>query len=152
MNLQDDFDRYTELDPGDRLAIIVRDDSLGANALLNISVYESRLERSMDKAVRELQRLRSMRCSQMKNQSQFAPATPDPEPAPPAKPQARLDTAPPVNEPRSEAPVSRAEYPRHRPSHSNRESLRMRQPCQNELNDRTPSSGRIRRECPGGSL
>jgi hypothetical protein len=93
MDLQDKFDDYTALDPGDRLAIIVRDDSLNAGALLNISVYESRLERSMDKGVRELQRLRSVRCGQMKNQSQFTRASPDPGPAPADKPPTQPDSA-----------------------------------------------------------
>jgi hypothetical protein len=39
MDLQDKFENYTGLDPGDRLAIIVRDDSLNAGTMLNLSLY-----------------------------------------------------------------------------------------------------------------
>ena len=85
MDLQYKFDDYTELGPGHRLGLIVRDDSLTAGVMLNISLYESRLERSMDKGVRELQRLRSIRCGQMKNQSQFRRASTDPSPPQPCQ-------------------------------------------------------------------
>jgi hypothetical protein len=81
IDLDDTIERYRNLDPGDRLAIIARDDSQGPRTLVNLSCYEARLERSMDKAIRELQRLRSARYSQMEKQSQSARRTPDPEPA-----------------------------------------------------------------------
>jgi hypothetical protein len=71
IDLEDTIERYKGLDPGDRLAIIARDDSQGPRTLVNLSCYEARLERSMDKALRELQRLRSARYSEIEKQSQF---------------------------------------------------------------------------------
>jgi hypothetical protein len=82
IDLDDTIEKYKGLDPCDRLAIIVRDDALGPRALTNLSCYEIRLERSMDKALRELQRLRSARCIEMEKQSQSTQRQPDPEPAP----------------------------------------------------------------------
>lgn len=61
-------------------AAVVRVDTIGANAPDSISRYEGRWERSFDKALRELQRLRSARYKEMQKQSQFTAAMPAPDP------------------------------------------------------------------------
>ena len=65
-------DHYKNLDPGDRLAIVVRNDCQGANALAKISLYGARLERSIYRALHELERLRARRQADLKNQTQSA--------------------------------------------------------------------------------
>src|SRR5881628_3213748 len=60
----------------DRLATIVRDDCRNANALVNLSRYEARLERAFYRALQELQRLRARCPANLKNQTQFRRATP----------------------------------------------------------------------------
>jgi hypothetical protein len=104
---------------------------------------------SVDKAVRELQHFALNGLQPNEKPKPICPCHTGSRSN--CKPQALRDTAPPVNEPRSEAPVSPSNI-RAAACAIRTESLRMRQPCQNELNDRTPSSGRIRSECPGGSF
>src|SRR5437867_34070 len=55
----------------DRLATIVRDDCRNANALVNLSRHEARLERAFYKALQELRRLRAQLPVILKNQTQF---------------------------------------------------------------------------------
>src|SRR5205809_4144651 len=88
IDMTDRFKNYTGIDANDRLALIVGDDTRNAKTLENLSTYEGRFERSFDKALRELQRLRSTRSSQTNKQSQFPPAAPEPAPGPPLEPPA----------------------------------------------------------------
>ena len=72
--LSDDFKSYTNLEPGDKHALVVREDANNGNILANLSRYEARLERSFYNALRELQRLRAQRPAVLKNQTQFESA------------------------------------------------------------------------------
>jgi len=54
IDLKDELEKYTNLTVGASLAIIVHDDTGRSNTLYNISRYEGRLERSLDKALRNL--------------------------------------------------------------------------------------------------
>ena len=94
LDLQDQLEEYTNLSTGDKLAFIVLDDTRRSNALDNISRYEGRLERSLDKALRELQRSRSVTYKKMQNQSQSAPPAPEPDPPSPSAPVAAAPANP----------------------------------------------------------
>ena len=61
-------------------------------AINNFSRYESRLERSFHKALRELQRLRALRITEMENQTQFA--DPGPVDPPTSAPEIRNTQSP----------------------------------------------------------
>ena len=76
IDLKDKLEEYSNLSVGASLAVIVHDDTGRANTLDNISRYEGRLELSLDKALRELERLRSMSYKKMQKQSRFAPRAP----------------------------------------------------------------------------
>lgn len=88
---------YKDLDDFGRLALVARRDAGTASSLANFSIYESRLERSFYRALRELQRLHAQRAANLKNQSQSVPATQvaPPAPAPLDSPAAATGTADP---------------------------------------------------------
>ena len=69
-------DHYKNLDPGDRLAIVVRNDCQGANALAKISLYGARLERSIYRAMHELERLRARRQAESQGPDRFEKPNP----------------------------------------------------------------------------
>jgi len=70
---------YENLEPAGHLALVV---DRSAETLTNLSRFEARLERSFYKALQELQRLRSLPKSDLKNQTQSAPQA-EPDPGPP---------------------------------------------------------------------
>ena len=63
-------DTYTGLDPADKLAVVVKEDSGRSSVRENLSRIEARLERSFYKALRELQRLRAAPPQKSENQTQ----------------------------------------------------------------------------------
>ena len=74
-------DTYTGLDPADKLAVVVKEDSGRSSVRENLSRIEARLERSFFKALRELQRLRAAPPQKSENQTQSQePATHEREP------------------------------------------------------------------------
>jgi hypothetical protein len=72
IEMKDYLKRFKKFDHGDRLAIVVKADCGGANALAKISLYGARLERSIYRALHELERLRARRPADLKNQTQSA--------------------------------------------------------------------------------
>src|SRR5262249_27115961 len=88
LDLKDHFKDYRNLATGYKQAYIVLDDTRRSNTLDHISRYEARLERSLDRAIRELQRLRSAAYNKLHIQSQFAGPAPEPDPPAPSTPPA----------------------------------------------------------------
>jgi hypothetical protein len=81
MDLEEEIEEdYNNLEPADKLAMVVKQDSGQSSVRENLSRIEGRLERSFYKALRELQRLRPTRPQKTENQSQFPEPGPDPEP------------------------------------------------------------------------
>ena len=73
---KDYLKRFRKLDPGDRLAIVVQSDCLGANALAKICIYGARLERSIYRALHELERLRARRQAESQGPDRFEKPNP----------------------------------------------------------------------------
>jgi len=83
MDLEEQIEEdYNNLDPADKLAIVVKKDSGRSSVRENLSRIEARLERSFYKALRELDRLRAVRPQKSTNQTQFQEPTPAPAPDP----------------------------------------------------------------------
>jgi hypothetical protein len=82
MDLEEEIEEdYNNLEPADKLAMVVKNDSGRSSVRENLSRIEARLERSFYKALRELQRLRVARPQKSENQTQFQkPTPPEPEP------------------------------------------------------------------------
>jgi hypothetical protein len=103
IRLEDDIERFHDLDPGDEQSIVARNDSFNGNTLANFSRYEARLERSFYKALQELRNLRASRPSTLKKQTQFAPpneiiaiGAPPPAPDPLIRPPVQTPTPDPA--------------------------------------------------------
>ena len=82
MNGKDHAERfYTDLNHAELLGLLVHQNT---DALATLSRYQGRLERSFYKALQELQRLRSLRQTNVENQTQSKASSqpPTPEPAP----------------------------------------------------------------------
>jgi hypothetical protein len=113
---KDYLKRFRKLDPGDRLAIVVQSDCLGANALAKISLYGGRLERSIYRALHELERLRARgqakkpNQTDLKNQTQSAKSV-EQVPDLPGK---QINNIPPERQ--TPAPVIPIDNPPHRPA------------------------------------
>lgn len=81
MDLEEEIEEdYNNLEPADKLAVVVKNDSGRSSVRENLSRIEGRLERSFYKALRELQRLRAARPQKLENQTQFPEPCPEPEP------------------------------------------------------------------------
>jgi hypothetical protein len=109
------FENYTNLDPNQRLAIVVDRDAIGPHTLDKFCRYESRLERSFYRALHELQRLRAQRAKEAKNEvekpglalvgnndprkaSEPKPRAPKPEfPAETSNPPVKQTSSPPID-------------------------------------------------------
>jgi hypothetical protein len=106
LDVKDDTDDlYTDVKPSECRAVIILKDSAGPNALANFHLHESRLERSMYRALHELQRLQARRAAaqnEMANQTQSTPepsdrrnlSAPKPRVAPPVPIRPKPKTAP----------------------------------------------------------